>query len=86
MLKPKKIHVTNKLKASSSVEKLSEGKVSLVYLDPDTDKAPTAKVLLQKNDYHLAIKAHDLGKTVKVIGRLSGQKSKTIEYSRFELL
>jgi hypothetical protein len=28
----------------------------------------------------------DQGKTVKVTGRLSGQKSKTIEYSKFDVI
>lgn len=72
----------SKLKASPNVDKRTEGEITLVYLD-EINKACTAKVLLQKEDYHVATEAHDLGKTVKVIGKLSGQKAKTIDYSKF---
>ena len=76
----------SKLKATPNAEKRSEGEATIVYLDSDSERARTAKVILQKEDYHIATDAHDLGKTVKVTGKLSGQRSKTIEYSKFEVL
>jgi hypothetical protein len=72
----------SELSAAPNAENRKEGEIKLVYLDKN-NKAKTAKVLLKKEDYHVALEAHDLGKSVRVIGRLSGQKSKTIEYSRF---
>ena len=80
------VGAVSKLKATPNAEKRTEGEATIVYLDPATEKACTAKVLLQKEDYHQATEAHDKGTTVKVTGRLSGQKSKTIEYSKFEVL
>ena len=72
----------SELSAAPNAENRKDGEVKLVYLDKDNNRK-TAKVLLKKEDYHVALEAHDLGKSVRVIGRLSGQKSKTIEYSRF---
>jgi hypothetical protein len=74
------------LKASPNAEKRTEGEITLVYLDPEKDKASTAKVVLRKEDYHVALEAHDQGKPVKVTGKLSGQKKKTIDYSKFEVV
>jgi hypothetical protein len=58
--------------------------VTLVYLD-ENEKKRTAKVLLQKEDYHLATEAHNRGEIAKITGKLAGKKSKTIEYSKFEV-
>ncbi|MGA3110576.1 MAG: hypothetical protein ABSE15_00905 [Candidatus Bathyarchaeia archaeon] len=76
----------SKLQATPNAEKRTEGEATIVYLDPDSEKACTAKVLLQKEDYNMAIEAHEKGKPVKVTGKLSGQKSKTIDYRKFEVL
>ena len=74
----------SKLKATPNADKRTEGEVTLVYLDENERKC-TAKVLLQKEDYHLATEAHDRGEIVKITGKLAGKKSKTIEYSKFEV-
>ncbi len=79
------VGLLSKLEAIPNAEKRHEGEVTLVYLNEDEKKC-TAKVLLKREDYHIALEAHDQGKTVKVTGRLSGQKRKTIDYSKFELV
>jgi hypothetical protein len=75
-----------KLKATPNVEKRTEGEATIVYLDKEIKKARTAKVLLKKEDYNEALEAHKKGSTVKVTGRISGQRAKTIDYSKFEVL
>ncbi|MCL2135007.1 MAG: hypothetical protein FWH37_05570 [Candidatus Bathyarchaeota archaeon] len=76
----------SKLQALPDVEKRKEGEISLVYLNPDTQRARTATVVLKKEDYQVATEAHADGKTVRIIGRIAGQRSKNIKYSSFEVV
>jgi len=62
-----------------------KGKVTLVFLNDDEKKA-TASIILSKEDYDAAIEAHRGGKTVKILGTLSGQTYKKIDCSYFEVL
>lgn len=61
------------------------GKIIIVFLDDNQNKT-TASVELQKEDYNNAIEAHLNGKTVKVVGKISGQSKKRIECSQFEII
>lgn len=72
------------LKAKPNLEKRDVGEITLVYIDQE--KASKAKVVLNKEDYDDAIKAHESGKDVRVIGKILGQKRKIIEYSTFRVL
>jgi hypothetical protein len=76
----------SKLKAAPNAEKRTEGVATIVYLDKQTEKAYTAKVLLKKEDYLEAVEAHKKGSTVRVTGRISGHRIKTIDYSKFEVI
>lgn len=60
------------LSASPIVDKRKDGKIVVVYID-DNNKAKSITVNLQKEDYENAVKAHQYGKTVKVIGDLEGK-------------
>ena len=60
------------LSASPIVDKSKDGKIVVVYID-DNNKAKSITVNLQKEDYENAVKAHQYGKTVKVIGDLEGK-------------
>lgn len=75
----------SKLHSTTDAETRSEGEVSLVFLN-DKNKKTIARILLTKSDYDQAIEAHRKGKYVRVTGRLSGQKSKSIECTGFEVL
>ena len=61
------------------------GRVTLVFLNDAQNKA-TASVILSKDDYNDAIDAHQNGKTVKVVGTISGQTHRKIECTHFEVL
>lgn len=60
------------LSASPIVDKRKDGRIVVVYID-DNNKAKSITVNLQKEDYENAVKAHQYGKTVKVIGDLEGK-------------
>ena len=62
-----------------------KGKITLVFLE---DKRKTkASAILQREDYDAAIEAHKDGKTVKLMGAMSGQPGKKkIECRYFEVM
>lgn len=60
------------LSASPIVDKRKDGRIVVVYID-DNNKAKSITVNLQKEDYENAVKAHQYGKTVKIIGDLEGK-------------
>lgn len=73
------------LSAIPDAERRDKGSISIVFID-DNEKKATASVSLSKDDYDTAIEAHQNGKTVKVVGTLSGQVQKRIECNYFEVL
>ncbi|GHV28792.1 hypothetical protein FACS1894167_06790 [Synergistales bacterium] len=77
----------SKLHASPDAERRNAGEITIVFINEDEKKA-TVSAHLTKEDYDAAIDAHREGKTVKVIGTLSGQtkKTKKIECSYFGII
>ena len=94
--------IINKIKNAQEEEKVYIGRISKLHATPDADKREsgivtlvfigenenktTASVNLRNDDYELAIEAHRKGKNVKVVGSISGQKSKRIDCSIFEVV
>ena len=77
--------MVKKLDAPPDPSARKHGNVSIVFLD-DNQKAALASVVLSPENYDAAIEAHRLGKTVKVIGTMTGQSHKNIACSYFEVL
>ncbi len=64
-----------KLESSPDVQKRKAGKITAVYLD-ENDKPKTVAVNLNKSEYDKAIKAHERGCYVEIVGEISyGKKS-----------
>lgn len=51
------VGAVSKLKATPNAEKRTEGEATIVFIDPETEKKRTTKVMLQKEDYHQATEA-----------------------------
>ena len=73
------------LDATPDASARDRGKITIVFINDAQNKA-TATVSLSKEDYNDAIEAHRFGKTVKVVGTMSGQTNKKIDYSFFEII
>jgi len=61
------------------------GSINIVFLN-EARKVSNATVMLSKSDYDAAIEAHREGKTVRIVGSMSGMRSKKIDYRNFEVL
>ena len=59
-----------KLESSPDVQKRKIGKITVVYLD-ENDKPKTVTANLNKNEYDRAIKAHERGCHIEIVGELS---------------
>lgn len=59
-----------KLESSPDVQKRKIGKITVVYLD-ENDKPKTVTANLDKNEYDQAIKAHEKGYHVEIVGEIS---------------
>jgi hypothetical protein len=75
----------SELQASPDAEKRNGGNIKLIFIN-DNGKKATAVASLSKEDYGVAIEAHREGKTVKIVGTLSGHALKKIECGFFEVL
>jgi len=75
----------SKLDANYDADKRTEGKITIVYID-NGNKRKTAKIMLPKEKYDIAINAHAKGADVKVVGIISGHKIKNIECSDFSIV
>ena len=62
-----------KLESSPDVQKRKIGKITVVYLD-ENDKPKTVTANLNKNEYDRAIKAHERGCHIEIVGELSSGK------------
>lgn len=62
-----------KLESSPDVQKRKIGKITVVYLD-ENDKPKTVTANLNKNEYDKAIKAHERGCHIEIIGEVSSGK------------
>lgn len=62
-----------KLESSPDVQKREIGKITVVYLD-ENDKPKTVTANLSKNEYDKAIKAHERGCHIEIVGEVSSGK------------
>lgn len=62
-----------KLESSPDVQKRKIGKITVVYLD-ENDKPKTVTANLNKNEYDRAIKAHERGCHIEIVGEMSSGK------------
>ncbi len=73
------------LESSPGVQKRVTGKITVVYLD-ENDKPKTVTSLLRKDDYDKAIKAHERGYHVEIIGEISGGKRASMSCESFVVI
>ena len=74
-----------KLESAPDVAKRTSGKITVVCLDSSGNKK-TVTANLQKEDYDKAIRAHQEGNYVELIGDLSGAKGKTLTCESFNVI
>ncbi len=74
-----------KLESSPDVQTRETGKITVVYLD-EADRRKTVTVKLGKSDYDRAIKAHEKGAHVEIIGELSSGTKSTMECESFGII
>ena len=74
-----------KLESSPDVQKRKIGKVTVVYLD-ENDKRKTVTVNLNKNEYDKAIKAHERGFHVEIVGEISCGRNASMSCESFAVI
>ena len=74
-----------KLESSPDVQKRKSGKITVVYLDGN-DERKTVTVNLDKNDYDKAIKAHERGSHVEIVGEISGGRKASMSCESFAVI
>lgn len=74
-----------KLESSPDVQKRKIGKITVVYLDED-DKRKTVTVNLNKNEYDKAIKAHERGFHVEIVGEISCGRNASMSCESFAVI
>ena len=74
-----------KLESSPDVQKRKIGKITVVYLD-ENDKRKTVTVNLNKNEYDKAIKAHERGFHVEIVGEISCGKKASMSCESFAVI
>ncbi len=75
----------NKLESAPDVHKRKIGKITVVYLD-ENDKPKTVTASLNKNEYDKAIKAHEKGYHVEIIGEIAYGKKSSISCESFVVI
>lgn len=73
------------LNSSPDVQKRKKGKITVVYLDQD-DKRKTVTVNLNKNDYDKAIRAHERGYYVEIVGEMVYGKKTPMSCESFVII
>lgn len=73
------------LNSSPDVQKRKKGKITVVYLDQD-DKRKTVTVNLNKNDYEKAIRAHERGYYVEIVGEMVYGKKTPMSCESFVII
>lgn len=71
------------LQSLPDAEKRTEGTVKIVYID-ENNRKKTVRVTLEKDDYNKAIRAHEMGNTVRVTGEFTGKNQ--ITYNSFAVI
>ena len=74
-----------KLESSPDVHKRKIGKITIVYLD-ENDKRKTVTVNLNKNEYDKAIKAHERGFHVEIVGEISCGRNASMSCESFAVI
>ena len=74
-----------KLESSPDVQKRKIGKITVVYLD-ENDKRKTVTVNLNKNEYDKAIKAHERGFHVEIVGEISCGRNDSMTCESFAVI
>lgn len=74
-----------KLESSPDVQKRKIGKITVVYLDGN-DERKTVTVNLEKNDYDKAIRAHERGSHVEIVGEISGGRKASMSCESFAVI
>ncbi|MCI8635043.1 MAG: hypothetical protein HFJ05_05530 [Eubacterium sp.] len=74
-----------KLESSPDVQKRKIGKITVVYLD-ENDKRKTVTVNLNKNEYDKAIKAHERGFHVEIVGEISSGRNVSMSCESFAVI
>ena len=62
------------LKAPPQIEKRTKGNAKLVYIADDSSKTKAVQLTLDPDNYRIAIQAHQEGKTIRAIGKKTGNK------------
>lgn len=76
----------SQVKANPDVKNRADGEVTFIFISNE-QKAITAKVTLEGDDLHSAIKAFDEGKNVKIVGNLKIQsRQRVIESPIFKVI
>jgi hypothetical protein len=74
------------IEANPDIQSRENGEINFVFIN-DEEKAITAKVTLSASDIHLALKAFDEGKNVRITGTLKIlSRQKIIESSSFQVI
>lgn len=71
------------LQSLPDAEKRTEGTVKIIYLDENNHKK-TVRVVLGREDYIKAIRAHETGSTVRVTGEFTGKNQ--MDYNSFAVI
>ena len=74
-----------KLESSPDVQKRKIGKITVVYLD-ENDKRKTVTVNLNKNEYDKAIRAHERGFHVEIVGEISCGRNASMSCESFAVI
>ncbi len=74
-----------KLESSPDLEKRTNGKITVVYLD-ENDKKRTVTADLNKNDYEKAITAHATGSHVEITGELKTGRNAAVSCDSFSII
>lgn len=71
------------LQATPKIEERKTGIVKLAYISDDGKKTKKLQLVLDKDNYNIAISAHQAGKTVRAIGTLQGNKMTNVSLEIF---
>lgn len=62
------------LKATPQIEKRTKGNAKLVFIADDSSKTQSVQLTLDPDSYNTAIRAHQEGRTIRAIGKKTGNK------------
>ena len=62
------------LKATPQLEKRTKGNAKLVYIAEDSSRTKSIQLILDPENYNVAIQAHQGGKTIRAVGKKIGSK------------